>query len=193
MPIELGGIKISRIHTITTLEQAVFVHHRVPGQEGNTVQNLGRDSINLQIEGIFFGPKAKEELEQLRGKYIERQPVDFIADLLGQYYTGKVVLTRFEARETAQEPQQFSYTLTVTEYVQPPKPAGAAIQAVTDKAKLEARLTLDVANLPDALTLGSMPEIANPFIPLKDALEPARQATAGLMQSVGGLKQLFGL
>jgi len=193
MPIELAGIKISRIHKITTLEQAVFVHHRVPGQEGNTVQNLGRDSINLQIEGIFFGPKAKEELEQLRGKYIERQPVDFIADLMGQYYTGKVVLTRFEAMETAQEPQQFSYTLAVTEYVQPPKPAGAAMQAVADQAKLEAKLALDIASLPDALALGSMPEIANPFVPLKDALEPARQATAGLTQSVGGLKKLFGL
>jgi len=192
MPIELAGIKISRIHRITTLEQAVFVHHRVPGQEGNTVQNLGRDSVNLQIEGIFFGPKAREDLEQLRGKYIERQPVDFIADLMGQYYTGKVVLTRFEVMEAAQEPQQFSYTLTVTEYVQPPRQAGAA-QALADKAKLEAKIALDIASLPDALALGSMPEIANPFVPLKDALEPARQATAGLMQSVGGLKKLFGL
>ncbi len=193
MPIELAGIKINRIHKITTLEQAAFVLHRTPGQEGNTIQNLGRDSISLQIEGIFFGPKAKDDLEQLRGKYIERQPVDFIADLMGQYYTGKVVLTRFEVMETAREPQQFSYILTVTEYVQPPKAAVTPTRAIADKVRLEARLALDIAGLPDALALGSMPEVANPFVPLKEALEPARQAAAGLMQSVEGLKKLFGL
>jgi hypothetical protein len=193
MPIELAGIKIVRVHKITTLEQAAFVHHRVPGQEGNTLQNLGRDSVSLQIEGIFFGPKATEELEKLRGVYIKRQPVDFIADLMGQYYTSKVVLTRFNVTESAQEPQQFSYLLVVTEYVQPPKQPAAATAAVNQQVKLEAKAALDIAGLPDALALGSMPEVTNPFVPLKDALEPARQASAGLQQSVSGLKTLFGL
>ena len=193
MTIELAGIKIVRVHKIITLEQATFVHHRVPGQEGNTLQNLGRDSITLQLEGIFFGPKAKEELEKLRGVYIKRQPVDFVADLMGQYYTGKVILTRFEVTESAQEPQQFSYLLRVTEYVQPPKQAAAATAGVNQQVKLEAKVALDIASLPDALALGSMPEVTNPFVPLKEALEPARQASEGLQQSVSGLKKLFGL
>jgi hypothetical protein len=192
MPIELAGIKIMRVHKIATLEQAAFVYHRIPGQEGNAVQNLGRDSVRLQIEGIFFGPKAKADLEKLRGVYLKRQPVDFIADVMGQAYTGKVTLDRFEVGETAHEPDQFSYTLVVAEYVQPPKPAAGAA-AVNSQIKLDAQAMLDVAALPDALALGSLPEITNPFVPLKDALEPAKQASAALMQSVGGLKKLFGL
>ena len=191
MPIEIAGIKINRIHKIVTLEQAAFVYHRIPGQEGSAVQNLGRDSVRLQIEGIFFGPKAKEDLEQLRGVFIKRQPVDFIADLMGQAYAGKVALDRFEVTESAAEPQQFSYLLVVSEYVQPPKPAAAP--AVDSQIKLDAKAMLDVAALPDALALGSLPEISNPFVPLKDALEPAKQASGALLQSVGGLKKLFGI
>ncbi len=192
MPVEIGGIKINRVHKITTLEQAAFVRHRVPGQEGNTIQNLGRDSVQLEMEGIFFGPQAKDDLEKLRGLYIKRQPVDFVADLMGQYFTGKVVLTRLDVAQSAQEPQQFSYSLVVTEYVQPPKQGAAAKQAVANKAKLNAKAALGAATLPDALSLGSMPEVSNPFVPLNDALEPARQATDALMQSMDGLKKLFG-
>ncbi|MFZ6028607.1 MAG: DNA circularization N-terminal domain-containing protein [Chloroflexota bacterium] len=192
MPVEIGGIKVPRVHRLTTLEQAAFVHHRVPGQDGNTIQNLGRDSVQLEIEGIFFGPQAKEDLEKLRGLYVKRQPVDFIADLMGQYFTGKVVLTRLDVAQSAQEPQQFSYSLVVAEYVQPPKQGATAQQALANKARLEAKVALDIATLPDALALGSMPEISNPFVPLNDALEPARQATEALVQSMDGLKKLFG-
>ena len=50
-----------------------------------------------------------------------------------------------------------------------------------------------LVGLPDALSLGSLPELTNPFEPLKGALEPTKQATDGLMTSVGGLKSLFGV
>jgi hypothetical protein len=193
MPIELAGIKLTRIHKITTLEQAAFVYHRVPGQEGNAVQNLGRDSVRLQVDGIFFGEKAKEDMEKLRGVYIKRQPIDFIADVVGQYYTGKVVLDRFEVIQSASEPNEFGFSLIAAEYVQPPKQGAGAAQKVNSKIKMDAKAALDIASLPDALALGSMPEISNPFVPLKDSLEPAKQATEGLMQSMDGIKKLFGL
>lgn len=192
MPIELGGIKINRVHKIATLEEAAFIYHRIPGQEGSSVQNLGRNSVRLQIEGIFYGPKAKDELEKLRGVHIKRKPVDFIADVMGQTYTGKVTLDRFEVTESALEPQQFSYLLVISEYVQPPKTA-ASQAVVNNQIKLNAQAALTVATLPDALTLGSLPEVTNPFPPLKDALEPAKQASNALIGSVGALKKVFGI
>ncbi len=191
MPVELAGIKITRIHRIATVEQAAFVYHRVPGLEGNAAQNLGRDSIRLKIEGIFYGPKAKDDLEKLRGIYLKRDPVDFIAAVAGQSYAGKVTLDRFEVTEAADEPDQFSYALVVSEYVQPPKTATGAA-AVNQSVKVNAKAMLNVATLPDALALGSLPEISNPFVPLKTALDPVKEATAGLQESMNGLRILFG-
>ena len=127
MPIELAGIRLDRIHKIVTLEQATLVSHQVPGLEGNVVQNLGRDSVRLQIEGIFYGTTATEDLEALRDVYKQRDPVDFLAEIVGQAYFGEVILERFEVQQLAQDPDQFSFTLTIAEYVVPPEPEATAI------------------------------------------------------------------
>jgi phage protein U len=121
MAIEIAGIKFPRVHRILTLEQAAFVYHHIPGQEGNATQNLGRDSVRLQIEGIFYGATAGESLDKLRGVFLKREAVDFIDDILGTSYTGKVTVDRLEVTQAAQEPDQFSYLLVVAEYVPPPQ------------------------------------------------------------------------
>ena len=135
MSIELGGVRFPRVHRIVTLEQAAFVYHRIPGQDGNLVQNLGRDSVRLQIEGIFYGPKAQESLATLRNFYVKRAEVDFVADIMDDAYAGKVTLDRLNVSQSADAPDQFSYTLVITEYVPPPK------QTVNTPPEGEAGLT----------------------------------------------------
>jgi hypothetical protein len=192
MPIEIAGIKFPRVHRIVTSEQAAFVQHRIPGLDGNLVQNMGRDSVRLQIDGIFYGPTASGSLDKLRSLHLKREPVDFIADVIGAAYAGKVTLDHLDVTQAAHEPDQFSYSLIVSEYIEPPKTElGAA--ALNDKIALDANARLALVGLPDALSLGSLPELTNPFEPLKSALEPTKQATDGLIKSVGGLKTLFGV
>ena len=189
MPIEIGGIKFPRVHRIATAEQASFVHHKVPGFAGNVVQNLGRESVRLTIEGIFYGPKAGDSLDSLRKFHVKREPVDFVADIMGSAYAAKVTLDRMEVTQSAADQDQFSYSLTVSEYVEPPQ-AGVPD---TDKLAADAKARLDMVGLPDALSLGSVPELTNPFTPLKGALEPVKQASDALVKAADGLKQLFGV
>jgi hypothetical protein len=189
MPVEIAGVKFPRVHRIVTSEQAAFVHHRVPGFEGSVTQNLGRDSVRLRIDGIFFGAGAKDSLEKLRNIQVKRAPVDFIADIMGSAYAARVTLDHLEVGQEAGKPDQFSYSLTLSEYVEPPK---ASVPA-TDKIQLNAKARLDLVGLPDALSLGSLPEITNPFIPLKGALDAVKEAGDGLLQSAEGLKKLFGV
>lgn len=191
MPVELADIQLNRIHRISTLEQAAFVYHRIPGLEGNVTQDLGRHSVRLQIEGIFYGTRAKQDLEKLRALHIERKPVDFIADFLGTAYAARVTLDRFEVVEAAREPGQYSYWLIVSEYVQPPK-AATGPSPVDQQLGIESKAMLEMASLPDALAFGSLPEISNPFDPLKGALDPVQEATKGLFDSISGLKTLLG-
>lgn len=192
MPLEIDSVQFPRVHRITTSEQASFVYHRIPGQDGDLVQNLGRNSVRLEIEGIFYGPKAKESLEKLRSIHVKHTPVDFIADVMGSAYAGKVTLDRLDVTQSAAQPDEFGYRLVVTEYVPPPKALdGAAL--VNKKIALDAQAQLALMGLPDALSLGSIPEISNPFVPLKSALDPAKQAGDALQQSASALKTLFGV
>ena len=191
MPIELADLTLNRIHNIVTMEAAALVHHQVPGMDGNAVQNLGRHSVRLRIEGIFYGPTAQDDLEQLRALYLKREPVDFIAYIVGQTYASQVVLDRFEVTEAAREPEQFSYALVVSEYVEPPKTA-TGIDAVNNQIARDAEAMLDIATLPDALALGSIPELTNPFVPLKGSLDQVQTAATGLQDTMTGLKTLLG-
>ena len=197
MGIELGGIKLNRVHRIVTLEQADLVSHRVPGMTGNIIQDLGRDSVRLKISGIFYGAQtASKDLEKLRGIYKKREPVDFLAEIVGQAYFSKVIVEKFEVFQLAGEPEQFSYTLVIVEYTDASKKQqteNAGVAKVNQSIKTEAKITMDIATLPDALQLGTLPEISNPIEPLKGALEPIKEATKSLDEVTTGLKAIFGI
>jgi DNA circularisation protein N-terminus len=195
MTIELAGIQLNRVHRIATLERATLVQHRVPGLEGNLVQDLGRDSVQLQIEGIFYGTTAADDLEALRGIYKNREPVDFLSAIAGQAYFGQVVLERFEVRQLAQEPDQFSYRLTITEYVPPPQPE----TPVVGVPEVDASIVADAQNYMDSVTGAldaldtlSVPDFADPTPPLRGALDGVKEALDGLSSVATGLTELFG-
>jgi len=147
--------------------------------------------VRLQIEGIFYGPQAQESLAQLRNLYLKRTPVDFVADITGGAYAGRVTLDRLDVTQAADAPEQFSYVLIITEYVPPPKP-GLNTKLIDQKVKLNAKQMLDLAKLPDDLLLGSAPELTNPFVPLQGALEPVRSASGGLLNAMDGMKKILG-
>ncbi len=192
MSVELAGITLNRIHSISTLERADFVSHRVPGLEGNLVQNMGRDSVVLQIEGIFYGPNAQEDLEGLRDAYKAREPVDFLADIVGQAYFSQVVLNRFEVFQRAAEPEQFSYALTLAEYVPPPEPEsslGLDVPGIDAAIELEALDFMDMLQLPDLL---SVPEFGDPTPPLRAILDGIGGVLGGLAAPADELSGLYG-
>lgn len=193
MPVEIAKIKLPHIHRIMTLEQAALVYHRVPGLEGNIAQDLGRDSVRLQIEGIFYGPKAAEDLEALRKVYKKREAVDFLADVVGQAYFGKVTLDRFEVAEVAGEPDQFKYILTVVEYVQPPAATAASSAKVDAAIKVQAKEFIKIASLPASLNSGNLPAITNPAEPLQEAANQITTASQDVQGVTAGLQSLLTL
>lgn len=193
MAIELAKIQLHRVHRIQTLEQATLVHHAVPGLEGTITQNLGRGSVRLQIEGIFYGARATEDLEALRTVYKKRQPVDFLAETVGQAYFSQVILERFEVAQAADHPDQFSYRLTITEYTAAEKSAAANQAAVNQAVKLDAKNLMNVAELPEALTTGLIPELTNPVEPLQGAVDQVATALQSVEASLEGLENLLKL
>ena len=173
MPIEIAGISLSRIHKIATLEVADFVRHRVPGLEGDLVQDMGRGSVRLEIEGIFYGEESSPQLEELREVYKSREAVDFLAEITGEAYFAQVILEQLEVLQRSQEPEQFSYRLVVAEYVEPPEPASPGFSLV-DAAILDDALSFaDALELPALLDL---PEFSNPLEPMSGLVDGAETA-----------------
>lgn len=206
MPIELAKIKLERVHKLEALEQNDYIYHRIPGMAGDLAQNLGRSSIRILISGIFYGREARKSLEKLRKVYVKREKVDFVADIVGQYYVGKVIIDRLDVRETASEPDQLSYKLTISEYVEPSKSASAGsgssaragsgripgAAAVNKSVKALAKSLLDTAALPNTLRKGSLPKLTNPIKPLKGSLDSVSESGKALTKSMDAMKSLFG-
>lgn len=192
MPIEIGGIQLSRVHRLATLEEAALAAHRIPGLEGSVVQDLGRASVQLQVEGIFYGATARDDLEALRALYKSREPVDFLAEIVGEAYFSQVVVTRFEVFEVAGNPDELSYVLHVLEYVEPPEPEAAADFGSIDASILgDAKSFMEAATLPDLI--GSIPNITNPLAPLEGAMDGVEEALSGLGAVTEPLQSLFGI
>lgn len=192
MSIELADIQLPRIHRLSTVERADFASHRVPGLSGNLVQDLGRASVVICIEGIFYGPEAADKLDELRAAYKNRQPVDFLADIVGQSYFSQVVIEQLEVWQRAGEPEQFSYNLLIREYVPPPQPATTLpedLSAVDTGILEEALGFMDALALPDLL---SLPNVSDPTPPLATALEGVESALSPLEGAASGLGDAAG-
>ena len=193
MPIELGTLQLNRIHRVQTIEEASLVYHDILGLDGSSVQNLGRSAVRLQVEGIFYDEQAQEQLEELRSIYISREPVDFVAAITGvNNYVGKVTLDRFEVAEHAGEINQFSYSLILSEYSSPPPPSFSLSSAVEVLQK-EALAKRGILSLVDALTADALPEISNPFVLLKSALDGVQEAVSECKAKTHDLKELLGI
>ena len=123
MAIEVGSISLEKITRVSVRETGRIVHHQVPGLAGSFAQVLGRPSVEIELEGIFFGPDALKSLGELRRLYLAGDPVDFFADAVGDGYFAQVLIAGLNVEQHAGEPGEFSYTCRVVEYVEPPEPA----------------------------------------------------------------------
>jgi hypothetical protein len=125
MAVRLGTIEIEKLTRVQVRERARIVHHAVPGLEGELAQTLGRSSVEVVLDGIFYGPEALDKLAELRALHLEHQPVDFFADAVGEGYFAQVLIYRLDLAQRAGEFEQFNFTCEVVEYVEPPEPAVA--------------------------------------------------------------------
>jgi hypothetical protein len=123
MAVRLGTIEIEKLTQVSVRERARIVHHAVPGLAGELAQTLGRSSVEVVLDGIFYGAEALEKLGELRKLHLEYKPVDFFADAIGEGYFTQVLISRLDLTQRAGELDQFNFTCEVIEYVEPPEPA----------------------------------------------------------------------
>ena len=175
MTIELGTLSLDRLTRIAVVEQARLVRHGVPGLAGDLVQWLGRPSVQVHLEGVFFGADAATRLKALRQLHWDGAPVDFYAEAVGEGYFAQVVIGGLQVQQQAGAGDEYRYDCTLLEYVEPPAPVSADLLGGLDAGLLdEAGAFLDdvqnaVAAVADLTSLvAGMPSFGDPTARLRE-------------------------
>src|SRR3954470_6921875 len=116
MALELAGVVLDRLVSIEVSEGARFVRHAVPGQDGELAQDLGRPGVRIRVRGIFYGASAGDDLQALRGRLLDRAPVDFLCEITGQGYFSQVLVDRLDVGQHAGRLDEFGFECELTEY-----------------------------------------------------------------------------
>src|SRR5262245_7018774 len=99
MALEIAGVVLDKLVSIEASETARFVRHAVPGLSGEYAQDLGRPCVRIRVRGIFYGSDASDRLKELRGHLLDRTPVDFLCELIGEGYFSQVVVDDLNVAE----------------------------------------------------------------------------------------------
>jgi hypothetical protein len=197
MAIELGGVTLEHLTHVNVTEQVRIVRHAVPGLAGDLAQVMGRASVEVTFSGIFYGPSAADDLTGLRQAFATAEPVDFFAEAVGEGYFAQVLIARLTVAQRAGYLDQFDYTCTVAEYVEPPEPVQNNLLGELDAGLLgeAAAFMDDVQSAIDAVSkltdlVANMPDFGDPTTRLGGMLDEYTGILDGASAGVSALTSL---
>jgi len=189
----IGDWEVPRIERIASAEGRRLARFAVPGLAGDLHQDLGRDSLVVEIVGSLHGDEARDQfLTDLRAMFVAGDPVSFVADITTATELEQVLVEALDVEEVNQAAGAFRYRIVLRQYVEPPEPPspiddlGAGLDDMLDAL---ADLGLAGLELPDLL--GDIPSIGDPTPPLRSALDAVGGATAPLTGMLTQLRDAF--
>ena len=190
----VGRWEVPRIEGIASRESRRLAVVPVPGLSGDLHQDLGRDALEVELYGSLSGDQARDEfLKELRTQFLAGEPVDFVADIVGESELEQVLITSFELEESAGRPEEFRYRMVLREYTEPPEPPGLAEDFGLDvdaDLGLDVDLGLDLLDLPGMLA--DVPQIGDLLTPVKTAADELKTALQGAGALLSPLDDLLG-
>lgn len=109
--------EIRSVSTVDIDDKRDIVEIRIPGAEGNALQDMGRGAIKIRVVGEVWGKTAKDTLESLKDKSEGGDAVAFTSDLLSAAKVSNVIIERILIDQSAGIPDRYKYVLFLKEYV----------------------------------------------------------------------------
>jgi hypothetical protein len=132
---------ISEIRSIKSLNvqnKRIIGEQKTPSAYGSSIQDMGRNAAQIIVEGEFVGEGAKQGIADLRKKYKEGKPFEFVSDLGGLAGTNKVLVEELQIENVHGSLNHFKYSLNLREYIPPVQEEEEEKQSnQDDKAKEE--------------------------------------------------------
>ena len=201
MSIELGDVTLDHLTHVSVDERQRIVLHPVPGMSGDLSQTLGRPSVVVRFQGIFYGDTANDDLGGLRSAYLDEQPVDFFTEAVGEGYFAQVLITRMEVNQRAGYLDQYDYLCEVVEYVEPPEPTVASLGGLLDG--IDAGLLDEAASFMDDVQnalqevsglvdlVANAPNFGDPTTRLPGMLDQFKTLTGGGLTTLSNIRDIF--
>jgi hypothetical protein len=119
----LGDISLEYVQRIEHSFEAGFAATRIAGLDGELQQRAGRPSHRMLIEGVLIGEGAREALGTLQTASQTGEELTFAADITSALNLEKVVISTFQAQESAGNPNRVHYVMELVESPPLPPPA----------------------------------------------------------------------
>lgn len=189
----LGGWEVPRIERVRAEERRRLAALAVPGLMGDLHQDLGRGALVVEITGSLMGDEARDAfLGEVRGRFLDGEPVDFAADIVSESELERVLIERLDLEERAGDADGFRYRIVLREYVEPPEPPGFGDGFGLD---VDAALGLDVELGLDLLDLSGLvadlPEVGDLLASVRTPVEELKAALDGAGGLLGPLDELL--
>ncbi|MCP4600677.1 MAG: hypothetical protein GY847_09125 [Proteobacteria bacterium] len=188
----IGSWEPIHIEAITSVEARRMAALPVAGLSGDLHQDLGRGALAIEIRGSLLGDELRDEfLKEVREKFLAGDPLDFVADIVGESELEQVIIDEMHFEESAERADAFTYRIVLREYTEPPEPPGSEMDLGAEldmELDLEADLGLDLFDLP--AIVADIPDMGDLLSPVKTASE---ELEATLSESTNLLKPLSDL
>ena len=189
----IGSWEVPRIEAIATHESRRLAVLPVPGLSGDLHQDMGRAAIAIELTGSLYGDEARDLLlKELREKFLAGEPVDFVADIVGESELERVLIESLQLEENAAVADSCRYRIVLREYTEPPEPPGVGDDFGLDvdaDLGLDIDLGLDLLDLPGLL--GDVPQIGDLLSPLSTAAAQLKDTLAQSGAVLDPLKSLL--
>ncbi|MEM1546355.1 MAG: hypothetical protein QXY40_06395 [Candidatus Methanomethylicia archaeon] len=114
---ENGVIReIRSIRNVSLSGRRRIVELKIPGLQGNILQDLGRDPLLIYVEGLLTGINAKNTFQEISSKFKLGKPIQFLSDIPSISDVSEVVIESLKAYLISGEPLSYWYTLVLREH-----------------------------------------------------------------------------
>jgi Carboxypeptidase regulatory-like domain len=111
--------ELREVRDIRTMDHRNVVELRIPGADGNVLQEMGREPVGILFTGQVWGPHAKTTIQALLDKYESQKPSPFSSDITALADVNNVVIEDLVLETTAGKADYYVYHIALKEYKEP--------------------------------------------------------------------------
>ncbi|MGA7005826.1 MAG: hypothetical protein WBY28_02020 [Nitrososphaeraceae archaeon] len=115
----------SSVTRIGTIDRRRIIKHDASAVYGTIVDDQGKASARLLIEGRFVGDEAMTGMSSLRTKYKKGEPINLVSDITLLSSINKVMIEELRIQMSSSGQLSYEYQMILREYVETVKKQSA--------------------------------------------------------------------